>query len=85
LIAGAFTMATLILGAITRGHLFHNADIEDLKKKQEIVDYDLKNRVDVERKLSEFDYRLKDLERVNATLEQKKRQAMGKSTAGKQP
>jgi dCTP deaminase len=77
LIAGGFTAITLILGAVSSGHLFHNADIEELKRKQEIVEYDLKNRVDVERKLQDFDNRLKELQQ--AISEQKKAQNTGKT------
>ncbi len=86
LIAGGFTAITLILGAVSSGHLFHNAEIEDLKKKQEIVEYDLKNRVDVERKLQDFDNRLKELQQ--AISEQKKEQNVRKTArneSGQQP
>ena len=80
-IAGGLTVITLILGAISSGHLFHNADIEDLKKKQEIVEYDVKNHVDIERKLEDLDNRLKELERTmsSATLQEKKAQGQGKA------
>jgi len=80
-IAGGLTVITLILGAISSGHLFHNADIEDLKKKQEIVEYDVKNHVDIERKLEDLDKRLKELERTmsSATLQEKKAQGQGKA------
>jgi len=77
LIAGAFTAVTLILGAISSGHLIHNAVIEDLKNKQSILDYDLKNRVDVERKLQDFDNRLKELQQEIS--EQKKAQNKGRT------
>ncbi len=90
LIAGGLTLLTAFLGLVSSGHLFRNADIEDLKKRQVIVDYDLKNRVDVERKLQDFENRLKDLERTKsgATSEQKKSQDLPKTTTsapGKQP
>src|SRR5260370_9156586 len=52
LIAGGFTAITLILGAVSSGPLFHNAEIEDLKKKQKIVESNLKNQVDVDKKLT---------------------------------
>ncbi len=83
LIAGGLTLLTAFLGLVSSGHLFRNADIEDLKKRQAIVDYDLKNRVDVERKLQDFDNRLKELERAKSTpiREQKKEQNLGKTTA----
>jgi dCTP deaminase len=77
LIAGGFTVITLILGAVSSGQLFRNATIEDLKKKQDILDYDLKNRVEVERKLQDFDNRLKELQ--EAISEQKKAQNAGKT------
>jgi deoxycytidine triphosphate deaminase len=86
LIAGGLTIVTLFLGLVSSGHLFHNADIEDLKKKQEMVDYDLKNRVEIERKLQDFENRLKDLERVKSTVNRE--QSSGKTVVdvpGKQP
>jgi dCTP deaminase len=49
------------------GHLFSNPDVEDLKKRQDLVEYDLKNRVVVEQKLQEFENRLKDIERAKST------------------
>ncbi len=73
------------------GRLFSRADIEDLKKRQEIVEYDLKNRVNVDQKLQDFDNRLKDIERAksNLTPQQKKTQSLGQppaqSAPGKQP
>jgi hypothetical protein len=74
-------LVTRFLSLVSSGHLFHNADIENLKKKQEIVDFDLKNRVDVERKLQDFENRLKDLERAKSTaaLDQKKAQELRKT------
>jgi len=60
LIAGIFQL-------VSSGHLFNQAEVENLKKRQEIVEYDLKNRVDVNQKLQEFDNRLKDLERAGRT------------------
>ena len=53
---------------------------KDLKKRQEIVEYDLKNRVDVERKLQEFDNRLKELERPNKSAGSSQKEATVKST-----
>lgn len=83
LIAGGLTALTLFLGLVSSGHLFHNADIDELKKKQEMLDYDLKNRVDIERKLQDLENRLKELERTKpmATGEQRKDQATNKITA----
>lgn len=88
-IAGALTLLTTFLGLVSSGHLFRNADIEDLKKRQEIVDYDLKNRVDVERKLQDFENRLKDLEtQLNAISERSRTRALenkAPNPSGKQP
>jgi len=73
------------------GHLFYGADIEELRRRQDIVEYDVKSRVNVERKLEDFDSRLKDLERAksNPTPQPKKREGLGKppvpSAPGKQP
>jgi deoxycytidine triphosphate deaminase len=53
-----------LVGLLMQAHLFYRQDVEDLKKRQEMLDYDLKNRVDIERKLQEFDNRLKELERL---------------------
>ncbi len=86
--AAGLTLVAAFLSLISSGHLFHNADIEDLKKKEEIVEYELKNRVDVERKLQDFDNRLKDLEHAKsrAITEQKKTPGLGKTaTNGKRP
>ncbi len=67
-IGGTVTILTLLIGAISSGHIFHNAGIDDLKKRQDTVEYDLKNRVDVERKLQDFDSRLKQLQQEISDL-----------------
>jgi dCTP deaminase len=66
-----------LVGLLLQAHLFYRQDVEDLKKRQELLDYDLKNRVDVERKLQDFDSRLKDLEtsKTSASSKQKKDQS----------
>lgn len=72
------TLVITVLGALLQtlggGHLFYGTDIEELKKRQDIVEYDLKNRVDIERKLQEFDDRLRDLAQAKSgtTSEQKR-------------
>lgn len=66
LILGMLSVVAVILQAATSGHLFYRDDIEQLKKQQETVEYDLKNRVDVERKLLDFDTRLKQLEQMKS-------------------
>jgi len=84
--ATGLALVAAFLSLVSSGHLFHNAEIEDLKKKQEIVEFDLKNRVDVERKLQDFDSRLKELQQ--AISEQKKAQNAGKTArngSGQQP
>jgi dCTP deaminase len=89
--AGLIITAVLgLVGLLLQAHLFYRQDVEDLKKRQEMLDYDLKNRVDVERKLQDFDNRLKDLERTKSstTSEQKKQQSPGKEVTkatGKNP
>jgi len=80
---GITAAAGLVLGILqlfSSGHLFSRDDVTELKKRQEIVEYDLKSRVDVERKLQDFENRLKDLERTTsvAASEQKKAQGQGK-------
>jgi|SRR5271170_950529 len=67
-VAGILAVVAVILQAVTSGHLFYRDDVEDLKNRQQIVEYDLKNRVDVERKLLDLDNRLKDLERAKPVL-----------------
>jgi dCTP deaminase len=65
-ITAAVALVTVLLQLLGSGRLFSRADIDDLKKRQETVEYDLKNRVNIEQKLQDFDIRLKDLERANA-------------------
>jgi deoxycytidine triphosphate deaminase len=86
---GITVAASLIVGILqlfSSGHLFSRDDVTDLKKRQEMVEYDLKNRVEVERKLQDFENRLKDLERTSsgAPSGQKKGQGQG-STATNAP
>jgi dCTP deaminase len=67
--AGLTVGATLVVGLLsllTSGRLFSRADVEDLKKRQDIVEYDLKNRINVEQRLQDFDNRLKEIERAKA-------------------
>jgi dCTP deaminase len=61
-IAAAVTLVGILLQLIGSGRLFSGAAIEDLKKRQEMVEYDVKNRVNVEKELQDFDRRLGDLE-----------------------
>ena len=73
----------LILGLLqltSSGRLFSRADVEDMKKRQDIVEYDVKNRVDVDKKLQEFDNRLKELERSNKSAAPSQKQAVVKPT-----
>jgi dCTP deaminase len=50
--AGLIITAVLgLVGLLLQAHLFYRQDVEDLKKRQEMLDYDLKNRVNIERKL----------------------------------
>jgi len=87
--AGITVAGALILGILqllSSGRLFSRSDVEDLKKRQEIVEYDVKNRVNVDQKLQDFDNRLKDLER--AAVAQKLRRNAALSTLkapGKNP
>jgi deoxycytidine triphosphate deaminase len=81
--AGIAAAATLILGLLqltSSGRLFSRADVEDLKKRQDIVEYDVKNRVDVDKKLQEFDNRLKELERSSKSAEPSQKGAVVKPT-----
>ncbi len=79
-VAGSLTLITAFLGLVSSGHLFRNADIDSLKKRQETVEYDLTHRVDVERKLLDFDNRLKELERSNKSAGPSQKQAVVKPT-----
>lgn len=63
--------ATLLLGLIqllSSGRLFSRSDIEELKKRQDNVEYDLKNRVDVDKKLQDFELRLSEVEREKSDV-----------------
>jgi len=68
-----------LVGLLMQAHLFYRQDVEDLKKRQEILDYDLKNRVDVERKLQDFDNRLNDLERSKTRPSSAEKKSRGAS------
>ena len=88
IVTAVVTLLGALFQSLAGGHLFYGADIEELKRRQEIVEYDLKNRVDVERKLQDFENRLKDLEHAksSAITEQKKTPGLGKTaTNGKRP
>ncbi|SRR6266550_508589 len=78
-ITAAAGILITILKIFSSGHLFYRADVEDIKKRQDVVEYDLKNRVNVDQKLQDFDNRLKDLERMKLALEQNKGQRLGKA------
>jgi len=67
-ITAAVAVVSILLQLFGSGRLFSRADIDDLKKRQETVEYDLKNRVNVEQKLEDFNSRLKDLERGAAVV-----------------
>jgi deoxycytidine triphosphate deaminase len=84
-VAGAIVLGVLQL--LSSGRLFSRADVEDLKKRQDIVEYDVKNRVDVDKELQEFDNRLKELERLNKSAGTAQKEAVVKPTpnvSGKQ-
>jgi len=65
-ITAAAAIIVALLQLWSTGHLFSRADVEDLKKRQDLVEYDLKNRVNVEQKLQDFESKLKELERKAA-------------------
>jgi deoxycytidine triphosphate deaminase len=72
---GITVAATLILGLLqltSSGKLFSRADVEELRKRQDIVEYDVKNRTEVDKKLQEFDARLQQLQRQVLELGQKR-------------
>ena len=62
-IAGLVSVIVAALQIFGSSILLSRADIEGLKRRQDIVEYDLKQRVDVDQKLQDFDNRLKDVER----------------------
>jgi dCTP deaminase len=86
-ITAAVGLIVAVLQLFSSGRLFSRQDIEDLKRRQESVEYDVKNRVNVEQKLQDFDNRLKDLERAksNLTSRQNQLENPGKSLAPSAP
>lgn len=64
-ITSGLAVLGLILSTLINSQFFYRKDLGDLRKRQEMVEYDIKNRVDVDKKLQEFDNRLKELERSN--------------------
>lgn len=71
-ITAAVTLIGILIQLSSSGRIFSRGDIEDLKKRQDTVEYDVKNRVNIEQKLQEFDNRLKELERTSAAQKQGK-------------
>jgi dCTP deaminase len=69
------TSALAVLTVLTQSQLLYRKDINEIRQRQDMVEYDLKNRVDIERKLQELDTRLKDLERTQPTRNPKKAEA----------
>lgn len=61
-ITGGVALIVAILQAFSSGHLFYRQDIEDLKTKQQMVEYDVLHGVTVQQKLQDFDKRLTDIE-----------------------
>jgi deoxycytidine triphosphate deaminase len=66
IITSGLALLGLILQAVISSQMFYRRDVEDLKKRQAMVEYDIKNRVDVDKKLQEFENRLNDLQRAKA-------------------
>jgi hypothetical protein len=65
------TTAIAVLTVLMQSQLFYRKDVTDIKQRQDLVEYDLKNRVNVEKTLQEFDSRLKDIERTQAKSDKK--------------
>lgn len=91
IVTSVVAILVALLQTLGGGHLFYGADIEDLKRRQDIVEYDVKNRVNIEHRLEDFESRLKDLQREksNETPQQKSKEGRGKppmpGSSGKQP
>lgn len=57
--------AALVLGVLqlfTSGGLFSRSDVAEIKRRQDMVEYDLKNRVNIELEMQELQSHMKDLE-----------------------
>jgi dCTP deaminase len=63
IVTSGLAVLGIILQAMISSQLFYRKDVEDLRKRQEIVEYDVKNRVDVEHKLQDLEQRLSDLQK----------------------
>lgn len=83
------TSVLALLGLLVQARLFYVQDVEDIKKRQEMLEHDLNNRINLEQKLKELDSRLKSLEREKSPSgEQLKSQSSRKNTTeipGKHP
>jgi len=91
IVTSVVAILVALFQALGGGHLFYGSDIEALEKRQDIVEYDVKNRVNLEQKLEEIDIRLKELERAKSDViaQLKKKEGLGKPSVpgapGKQP
>lgn len=68
IITSGFALLGLILQAVISSQMFYRRDVDDLKKRQDMVEYDIKNRVDVDKKLQELENRLNDLQRAKPAV-----------------
>jgi deoxycytidine triphosphate deaminase len=67
--------AALLLGVIqlfTSGSFFSRSDVAEMKKRQDAVEYDIKNRVNIELKIEELQSQMKDLEVKIAQMDKTK-------------
>jgi deoxycytidine triphosphate deaminase len=79
-ITSGLAVLRLILQALISSQTFYRKDMEDIKKRQDLVEYDIKNRVNVDKKLEEFDNRLKELKRSNQSSGTSQKQVVVKPT-----
>ena len=82
-ITAVLAIVGVLLQLLGSGRLFSRTDIDELKKRQDAVEYDVKNRVDVEKQLQDFDNRLKELER-KSLAQQSKTTASSASPRGRE-
>ena len=69
------TSGIAVLTVLMQSQLLYRKDINEIKQRQDMVEYDLKTRVDLEKRLQELDTRMKDFERAQPAKNTKKAEA----------